>query len=357
MSAAKAIVAGITAIVIAALAVPQITRLQNDSPVDQGDRALLVFSSRGSDRDYSLRVRSFVDTDGSYRFVFYFTSPATTYGAEGNTQQISASVSLVTADGDVAMRCGESLDPVPRLGFDDLSSGTRHAIEVDANEGSGSATNYRAAGAVASSAPTPGDLSPDVVPLTQTSHQTYAVDMWLNDEETAFYSSRSQNSDGGAIWAEECAVDRTLLWKGTTSREPFEQRDATLFLPQINWTSLDEATDHHDTLTVSANIRRAEGATLQEAYPSPQTYSSYWYYEPATWWYGERRQPGGFLYTDQPVFLFANRDVERRDEVYLVWAGLALGVAASLIGVSVSATFDSLARGRIDRRRRAQPPG
>jgi hypothetical protein len=295
--------------------------------VDQGKRLLVTIASSGSDRDYSLHVRSSAQTDGSYEMVFYFTAEGITYGEGGNTTPIDYRITFAGTSTDTGISCGTSLAPIGEHPYDQLAVGTQTALEADAAGGAGSAINFN------------GDstglglesLEANTYPETQ--GQLYLL------TDGAAYTSRSAG-DSTTVWAESCTIPAALVWRYPESNSLVTSGRRTLLPPQVNWTSVERETDYQRTLIGDIVVPRTPGLKLAEGYPSPAASDTAWSYNSQISWIRKIGEAGNIAYSDQPVFIFSRRNFEDERGLFLLGSGVVLGLIATLIVQILSRSTD-----------------
>jgi hypothetical protein len=297
--------------------------LTTESVVDQGPRALVIVATSGGDRDHGIVFRSHVDEAGRYRFTFYFTAADVTYGEGGNAFPVEYRITFAGDLADKGVTCGTSPDPVARQAFGNLSPGTQAALRLDTVGGQASSTSPQ------------GSDQRGSVEAGQ--YPEFRGEMWLLDDQTS-YDERYE--DGGTVWAESCTLPEDAVWRQASDTGPAQGDRRTLLAPQFNWTSLEETTDHQDVLTSRLVVERAPGMALTEAYPSPQVEADAWSYQFETSWQGYKGQADNVGYTDQPVFIFQDRNLPTREALLMLGAGAALGFVGSLVVVVLTRILD-----------------
>lgn len=90
------------------------------------------------------------------------------------------------------------------------------------------------------------------------------------------------------------------------------------------------ASDHQQSMDVTLSLARAEGLEVVRAYPEAQVGSMDWFLTYQNRWNRELKEVGNFGYTNAPTFLVGNRDAAARDQNYLLWGGVLLGLALTL---------------------------
>ena len=135
---------GVAIAVIAASLIwlfPDIRQLiRPDSVVDGGSRGLVVIATEGGGLPLTLHIDQLYDSAGGVRLLFYFTAEGIVYGDNGNAAPVQVQASFIGSDFASGVKCGKY--SLPQVSFDELSSGTKHAVDVDAISERASATNY-----------------------------------------------------------------------------------------------------------------------------------------------------------------------------------------------------------------------
>jgi hypothetical protein len=300
--------------------------LTTTSVVDQGPRGLVVVATSGGDRDYDLRLNSHVDERGRYKLTFYFTVDDVRYGADG---QPGFAVNYhITFAGDLAsegVSCGTSTDPIPRESFSDLSGGTQAALRIDAVAAPNSAMNFDGSGG-------------GRIDVEARRYPDFRGQIWVVDKDETSYSDRF--ADGEYAFAESCVLPEKAVWRRARDAGPGEDERRTLLVPQFNLTSLGDTTDYQRDMFSWLLIDRAPNMSLSEAYPSPRVRDDSWVYESPAYWYGRRGEVLNVRYTDQPVFIFSDRDLPTKQALLLLGAGAVLGIIGTLVTTLLSRLVD-----------------
>lgn len=298
--------------------------LARDTVVDQGPRGLVVVATRGGAANLTLHVRIDVDRDGAATMVLYVTEEDVTYGEAGTTTSVSYSVSFAGESLDSGVTCGTSQDPIARQVFTNLAVGAQKAIEIDALGGPASALNYN------------GDVS--TAEMAGRVFPEFRGTLWTLDDADG-YAERTPIEGSTDTWAESCSLPYAALWRDESTGGRATGR-RTLLPPQVDWTSLDSTTDHQAKLDVRIHVDRAHGIELAEAYPAPDVQDDSWLYKSSVTWVGTLGGEANVAFTDNPVWIFADRDEGDTRDTVLMWAGVALGLVAALIVAVVSRLLD-----------------
>lgn len=336
---------------LVALIVPRLISLNERTWPDQRSRPLVILATQGGDVDYSVQVRSSVATDGDFRFVFYLESEA--LEGDGVARPFSRFQVIVIGE-DLGGRvvCGDGSSSLDELEPSELDPGPSHAYQVDHASSRGSATNYRddPFDEARTEANDLGGPSPTSSPATSASDEggvdvlRYTGDIagWFQDEDP--HLGRSVGDDGW-IWVEECTLDSTLVWSSSAGPDnPMTGAQATLFAPQFNLTSIEGVTDHQKDLYVRLWVDRVEGATVAEAFPGPTTHAAGWQLWYDVYLRGTLGAEQNFLYTDQPTWMIANRNASREEQLWLLFGGMGLGLALTLLVRGFSDLVDAAVR-------------
>ncbi|MFI7482021.1 hypothetical protein ACH9EU_06340 [Kocuria sp. M1R5S2] len=287
------------------------------STVDQGRRALVAVTSEGSGQEYELHVHQDVDTEGQLRMVFYFTSLWGTSVSWAEEPRVDYEITFAGDPSLGGVTCGPNESLLQTASFEALSPGARASLLLDAAGGRRSALNYDG---------TAEDL-PRAALTSDTYFQAFGT-MWLSSGE-ARHTSRDEGADG-YVWAEECRVPEEAVWHHAEGETPVTADRKTLIVPQVSWTSIGERTDHHRHLRSFLRVDRPEGVELVEAYPQPVTHDSHWTYETMGLWNNELGDVDNVGYTDLPVYILQQRELEEQRDVELMFVGAGMGVVATL---------------------------
>lgn len=328
-AAVKATAGFALAIALGAISWHEVMPVQVFDPVvDQGARALLMVTTEGGNRDYDLQVRSSVAESGDLALTFFFTVDEVVYDSIPDTGSLADPFTVsysIAAAGDFApddFTCGTSEDPVPRQPFDQLPSGTQSALELDAAGGNQSALNYENA---------------DDLDVESGMYQEFSGSIWVVGPDTN-YNERYE--DGGYTFAETCNLATEAIWRWDNSVEFDRAQRMSYLAPQINFSSMRSTTDFQRDIVSTLSIDRRPGLVLTEAYPSPNTGVGTYSYQNSTYSNGNRGEQGNLVYTDQPVFIFSDRDLAVQQSRLLFWGGAALGLAGALFVAALSKTVD-----------------
>lgn len=301
--------------------VPRASQLiEPDAVVDNGARGLVVIATQGGNPDLDLFVKQFYSDEDEIRLVLYFQADGVVYGEQGNLQQIDLVVDFVgDAFRDVEITCGADVE-VPTLKWADVRPGPRKAIDVDFNATSNSAINY--------GSPKDGERQVEVVPNQVV--REFSGKIWPLKPGSHYESG--QRSNKGDVWAEECRISDTAAWRYRRSDSGLSQVEKKTLLPfQVNWTSISENTDVQRNMKSLVVVERSEGVVLSEGYPQPSAGNDDWFYWNNVSWVGQRSEIGHLAYTDQPVYILTDRAESDRKAILMLWAGVLLGIAATIV--------------------------
>jgi hypothetical protein len=336
----KAELALVLAAVLLVMFLPRLMDLFGRTTVDQGARPLVAITTSGGDRGYTLSVRSFVTADGDYRFVVFFVSSGVTFGDSGNTFPIDTLVTLASSDDGATMRCTSGSGLTPAVEVEELAPGVRSVIEVDAVSGRNSSTQFESEvdrstpSAATSTAPTaqPDAMDPASIVDSLTMRQ-YSARLWLLDDTYDYSSAFSQD---GYVYAVECQLERELVWRSVDPADPTNGAEATLLVPEFDFSATAAGSDFQQDLDAQLRIERGEGVELLRSYPEFSIGSAGWQHDYSTLTRGSLGEEGYFLYTEKPTALFQNREVIRQEQNFIFIGGIALGLLVTLIVGSVS---------------------
>lgn len=317
---------GISIVLLVILAVLGVllTRIyiSSSSAIDEGNRGLILIASSGPNREYNLVFRQIYNHGlDDLKLVLYFTSKGTTYGPNGNTQQIT--YQIVFVDPVPGIECGAESSAIYNVPYASLTKGEQNAVGVDLVGGEASATNY-------------GGKAPADLVSTEESHRyaKYEGTLWLRDEN-ALYESSAKN------FAEECTIPREYFIRGRAGPESRISSE-TLLPPQVNWTSLDGKTDHQTSMIGDSSVPRDTGRILQESYPSLTQDPDHWIYNFHIYKTQAQSDIGNVWYANQPVWIFSQRGETALRAVGMMLIGTIVGVAASTLTKITSVLYDLL---------------
>lgn len=345
---AKGVIALLIAGVIMAIFIPLLRGVYEREVHDQGARLLVIVATDGGTADYEMHARARIDVDGNYRVTFYVdTAKPETVVAESRFY-VDFEVTVAGAGAEGAVRCGDSAVAQP-VTYDALSPGAKYVFDVDQASTRSSATNFdsgeREEAPEGDGGATPAPPSPTATTAPQ---QGDGIDLVRYSNRLAtWFDTESpwtvRGVSGEATYVEECTIDRHLIWAGTPAgTDPTELPMATLLPPQINYTSIGAETTYQADFDAWLWVDRGEGATLAEGFPSPQAAADGWSLWYQNTWRGERGSSQNFSYTDQPTLLFANRGAARGEQTLLIFGGMALGLALTLIVRGLSDLADAI---------------
>lgn len=295
--------------------------------LDGGVRGLFVVSTQGGGRDLELKLHQKFDDKGGVKVVFYFTANGLIYGDGGNAQSIDFEIDFVgDAGGDA--QCGTA-DKISEVKFDNLEEGPKRAINVDAISTRSSAIGY-------ASEPRSEEAISDQ--LNNTVVHQYRGKIWPLDNGVK--RSNRDEDDSGNVFVEECNFPTSSAWRTIGGRNFGNSENKTLLPFQINWTSLKGSIDFQQSMTADVEVQRESGVELTSSYPEPVVFDNWWEYEQKSYWSSGDATPSRFSYSDQPVYLFENRNESDRKSILTLWSGVLLGLIATLIVRIASISID-----------------
>lgn len=309
--------------------------------VDSGERGLVVIATQGGSPGLTLKVRQSYGQGDQDRLLLFFTAENLTYGEGGNAQPTRVTVDFVgEAFRAASITCGAEIDAAA-VQWEDVAPGPRRAIEVDYISRKNSAINYNAA----------NDAQPNADAMSNLSVREFTIDwMWPLEPDAQRY--RRQVDDRGNVFAEECVISHGAAWRDNFQDAGYALSSMRTLLPfQINWTSIGERTDVQKDMQSMLVIERSAGLTLSEAYPQPSVNDDDWFYWNAVHWAHNAGDVGNLSYSDQPVYIFADRTESDRKAILMLCAGALLGVAATVFVSVCSLILDLF----YDRRNRFPP--
>ncbi|MBD3940679.1 hypothetical protein IF188_03070 [Microbacterium sp. NEAU-LLC] len=340
----KAVVALVGSVVLAAVVLPPMFSILNRPTVDQGQRPLVMVTTSGGDRDYHLRVHNIIDKDGEFRFLLSVADDEVTYGEGGNVFGVNVQVTLAAPDGTGGMTCAPTYVDSGVISSSDINAGTRRMLQADAISG-----RYSSTRAIAS----PPDQEPDsAVPAPSATPQVpdietlladldvvqYTTDLFLLDDD--YWYTSAATSDG-ATWTVECRLDAAVVWRVGDPTNPMKQPQATLLAPEFNFGPQGDVSDHQQGMDVTLSLARAEGLELVRSYPDAQAGSMDWTMTYENRWNGELGETGNFGYTNAPTFLLQNRNVAAAEQNFLLFGGVLIGLAVTLLVRGLSDLADA----------------
>lgn len=301
--------------------------LTPSEPLDSGVRGLFVVSSQGGGRDLELKVHQKFDDKGGARIVFYFTADGLVYGLNGNAQAIDFQVDFVGNEGG-EVQCGKA-NRISEVPFENVAPGPKRAISVDANSTRSSAISYDSE---------PRSAEEIAEQLSSTIVYEYTGTIWPLDSGSD--RADRQEDDAGNVFAEECVFPESSVWR-TLGGKSFDNSETKTLMPfQINWTARGDSIDFQRSLMADIEIQRESGVTLTSSYPEPAAYDSRWSYQQESYWTAGENEASRFMYSDQPVYLFANRNEADRKSILTLWSGVLLGLVVTLAVRIASMSID-----------------
>lgn len=292
-------------------------------PVSEGSRGLVIITTDGGDRQQSLYVHQRVpetesDSADPVRIQFFFRGDNIDYANDKTILPIEFTVTLAGFDAvEDEIRCGAERTPEKRE-IDQLTPGARRAIDVDLRGGYSSALAF---GEEVTSPSTPDD--------NEDRYLVYSGTIWPYDSKATVPDDRYVQESGDSSWifVEECTVPSRFFWRSGTSSD-----SRTLLPAQVNWTGRYEFR-HQWQMRSRTSVARSGENVLSESYPPAQVYDSRWIAggEVAPWTSSTTEATGPIAYSDQPVMIFQDRGQADRRGIFLLWAGILLGVALAAV--------------------------
>jgi len=309
--------------------------LYPDSPTEQGTRGLVVISTDGGDRTQTLYVEQVVpavDPDASdpVAIRFYFRADDIEYKQGSQITPIQFTVTFAGFD-DVyeEIRCGDGELPTERT-IGTVQPGARRAIEIDLQGGASSALAF-------------GDEVEDHPEAAARDDRfwDHRGTIWPYDTNASVPKERSVQQSGSSEWifVEECTVPSHFFWRSGSSGQ------STLLPAQIDWTASTQA-KHQGRMVPRVLVPRGGNVVLAESYPQARVYDARWVAggQYAQWTRATSAATGSVAYSDQPVLIFQNRGEEERQAIFLLWAGLLIGIGSTislrLITLALEAVLD-----------------
>ncbi|MBY8860320.1 hypothetical protein K7711_27870 [Nocardia sp. CA2R105] len=236
-------------------------------------------------------------------------------------------VSFIGSDFASGVKCGKY--SLPQVSFDELASGTKHAVDVDAISERASATDY---GALDDSTDRAQKNRSELDRIHAEKFLNYQAQMWPYADGVKPSEVRIATGDNGQyLYVEECALPRTAGWRAVQGKSFDSSPKLTLLPFQVNWTSIGDATDYESAMDSKIHVDRGSGRTLVEQYPSMDGFDSAWAYDNRVDWQNKLGEKGNLGCTDQPVYLFSNRGASDKLSIYMLWSGVLLGVIGALL--------------------------
>ncbi|WP_456515270.1 hypothetical protein [Agrococcus sp. UYP33] len=301
---------------ILALVIPLVLRVYQQRWPDQGTRPLIVVATQGDGRPYTVQVRSEIDDAGEYRFRFAVElAEKSDSGAE--RAPIDFQLTLVGRGLEGAVSCGTDAVAPSAVAAAELDPSTRRAYDIDRSSDLLSATG--------------ADVEESELAFLRIEGQLSTI--YAGDAVPALDAS-----DGGRPLAHGCTIASTVLW-ATGGGSPMAAVRSTLFAPQYNATTIEGGDDELTGLQAYLWVERATSATIEDSYPVASPDSTGW-----STWYTPRWFASDFLYTDQPTWLFENRDQARFEQALLLFGGILLGLGLSLFQGGMSDLIEAHAR-------------
>ncbi|SES43492.1 hypothetical protein SAMN04488000_13161 [Lentzea albida] len=281
--------------------------IERPQSVAAGPRPLIVFSTKGGQTDHELYAYLKGGFNDSLKIEF---TVYTLDESVSNFEEIEASATFFGPDGTQGVSCEEK--PVPMRHWNDLGEGTRAALAVDRVSGSAGAHPL-------------GALSADP--------HTSSFPQWSGKMGTITKRNSAQDRKSATL---DCVISKKWVW-----HEGPRKRSA--LLPQINYTSIGDVTDHQRSIKGSVSLSRDSGWILSESYPQGQLQSLTTSQDLVELWNGRLGEKGNLGYLLHSDMLFIQRGTEQNDVRILTVAGIVLGVAGSLVVSAFARVVDLLA--------------
>ncbi|MFY9262854.1 MAG: hypothetical protein GX483_06215 [Actinomycetaceae bacterium] len=303
---------------------------------DSGSRPLIIFATQGGDRNYDTHVISTVDVHGDLTLIVYLVESAE---SEPNSY-FGVDYELVIAS-NVALSgltCNGEAKELEEIDATELSPGPAYAYTVDEVSNLTSATNFSVEESDESDAVSPsvarenGDEVEDNNDEKNAYFYRHTGVFGVWNIEDVFSRRGFLENDHGTVWVEECHIPSSAIWSYTESGVPFFlEPKATLFLPQFNLTSINNTTDHQSDLRVTVNVDRPPNLKIAEAFPHPKPTATGWTHYHTVYWFGKLGEFESFAWTDQPTWMLVDREGEKKEEFFLLLAGVYLGLIFSVM--------------------------
>lgn len=299
------------------LVLPTVDVLTRPHAAADGPRTLIVASTQGGTRDYSLHVFIGGEVNGEVDVSLLVTAADE---AVTEVEDISLNVAFFGPRGRAGtVRCDDR--EVPSRPWNDLGEGARAAFLQDL-------------GSTIAGAHPMGEA--EEPPRERSFPQWRGTVSVVTD----------QGESAWDIAALRCAIPASWAWVSVP-------RQTTGLLPQVNFNAEDNTTDFQADMTGEVRITRLTEWTLSESYPAA-TLDGYFLTQKLTrYWVNHRGEAGNLFYLSQPDLMLVQRYTGEDDARTLTIGGIAVGVAGSLVVSSMARFVDIVAAGvRRARRRR-----
>jgi hypothetical protein len=285
---------------------PAFEVIERPQTVASGPRSLVVFSTKGGQTDHELYAYLTSGFNDDLKIEF---TVRTLDDAVSQIENIEVAVTFFGEDGDQKIRCEDK--PVVMRRWDELGSGARTAFAIDRVSGPAGARPL-------------GDLQE--LPIGSSFPQ------WTGKMGTITKSNSAEDRRAATL---DCIVSRNWVWHESP-------RKKSALLPQINYTSIDDTTDHQRSIKGSVALGRDPGWILAESYPEGQLQSLTTSQDLVELWSGRLGEKGNLGYLLHSDMLFIQRGTEQNDVKVLTIAGIVLGVAGSLLVSAFARSVDVL---------------
>lgn len=277
---------------------PVVLRIYSSNWPDDRPHPLIILSTHGDNHKYSVQVTGRAQSTGDFIFKFWVKSeePNAMPGFDVHYQILVASQDLV---GDVVCSSSEILREVTP---GDLTTGPELALE--AFENTLGPLNARE-----------GESAARIV-------QTSGVIQSRNADEPP---STLESETHSGVLTQECHVDGANVWATNSPSEPLDQSKAVFLAPAFNLVTMSGYPDPESSLAAVLELDRTPGSRMVDAFPPPIPGARYW---------SLAYEIGGddtLKISNQPTWLLSNRDAEQRDQTWLFWGGLAIGLGITLL--------------------------
>ena len=288
---------------------------------DEGVRPLVIIATEGQIPLHTVVVASEVRDAGAYTFRVALESRA----SSNIRSAVPFTMTIVGLGAEGVGACASPGVEEREVTLEQLDAGTRYAFEVDQRSALLSAT------AVGTPKGQPRFL-----------RVTGELETMVSGESVE--SVRPGVGADGARVALECTLGAPSVWASAESSTPMADVRSTLLAPQFNAVTDQLGDDDVSGLRVDLWVERDASARIEQAYPGPEVDSEGWRLAHSIQRYPNGADRLGFYYSNQPTWLFENRDKARAEQALLLFGGILLGLALSLFQSGVSDLIDAHAR-------------
>ncbi|HLS79380.1 MAG TPA: hypothetical protein VK083_21580 [Nocardia sp.] len=324
----------ILAAILVAVALYYLPRVHDlvypDHPADQGSRGLVVITTDGGDRRYTLYVNQYVpaadpDSDDPVAIRFYFRADDVDYAQKGSVAPLEFAITFAGFDDvEEEIRCGDD-EALAERTIETVLPGARRAIEIDLQGGASSALAY---GETTGGQQESEQQEEQGAQADDARYRDHRGTIWPYDTDADVAGKRHVQTSGGNsfVFVEECTVPSRFFWRTGSSGQ------FTLLPAQVDWTASTQAKNQYRMMS-RVYIPRTDNVVLAESYPQARVYDARWVAggQYAAWTSATKAATGRVAYSDQPVLIFENRGAEERQAIFLLWAGLLIGVGSTIL--------------------------